>query len=78
MKEEADHKFEEAFLVELVVVDIVDEINTNEVEASYGDQTKVVFPKVKEELNNFLNMCKMKDFKVMLCLCCSVVFKRRL
>lgn len=36
---------------------------------------KVVF-KSKEELINFLNWCNLKDFEVMFCPRCSVVFYR--
>ena len=37
---------------------------------------KVVFPKVEQELIDFLNRCKLKDSQVILCPCCTVVFDK--
>lgn len=40
-----------------------------------GDEKiKVVYSKAEEELADFLNRCKLKDFEVMLYPYCSVVF----
>lgn len=61
---------------EVLVVDIFDENEPKEVEPSYEDQMKVVFPKDKEELIEFLNRCRLKDYEVMLCPRCNVVFDR--
>lgn len=37
---------------------------------------KMVFPKAEEELINFMNICKLGDFEVMLCPCCIAVFDK--
>lgn len=77
MEEEDDPKVEKALLVEpvnVLVVDIADDIDTKEVEVSYTNQMKVVFAKSEEELIDFLNRYKLKDFEVMLCPCYNAVF----
>lgn len=54
------------------MVDITDDIK--EVKASYEDQMNVVFPNDKEELIDFLNRCKLKEFEVTLHSRCSAAF----
>lgn len=79
VEEEVDPNVEEALLIEpvdVLMVDITDDINTEEVEASYEDHVKVIFPKVEEELIDFLNRCKLKDSKVTLCQRCNYVFDK--
>lgn len=50
--------------------------STEVVEPDYEEKMKVIFPKAEEGLINFLNRCKLKNFEVMLCPCCSAVFDR--
>lgn len=54
------------------MVDITESME--ESEPDYDEQIKVVFPKAEEELIDFLNKCKLKDFKVMLYPRCNTVF----
>lgn len=42
----------------------------------YIYQVKVVYPKTEEGLIDFLNMCKLKDYEVMLCMYCSAIFNK--
>lgn len=51
------------------MVDIID--GTKESKPSYEEQTNVVFPKNEEKLIDFLNRCKLKESKVMMCPCCN-------
>lgn len=49
---------------------------TEVVEPDYQKKMKVVFPKDKEELIDFLNQHKLKDSEVMHSPCCSAVFDK--
>lgn len=74
---EPDPKVEEDLFVEPVGVFMVDIAKTIEaVEPDYHEKMNVFFPKSEEQLIDFLNWCKLKDSKVMLCLCCSDIFDR--
>lgn len=42
----------------------------------YTKKIKVVYLKVKEELIDFLNRCKIKGSEIMLCPCCNIVFNK--
>lgn len=72
-----DPKVEEALFpepVDIFMVDITKSMKGDEPE--FEVKMKVVFPKVEEEIIDFLNMCKLKDNEIMLCQCCSAVFDR--
>lgn len=74
---ESDPKVEEVSFVKPVNVLMVDIVETTEAnEPNYQEKLKVVFPKAEEELIDFLNQCKLKDFEVMLCPRCSSVFDK--
>jgi hypothetical protein len=45
-------------------------------EDRYAEKIKVVFPKAKEDLIDFLHICKISDSLVMLCPRCSAVFDK--
>lgn len=62
-----------------MTIDIIDNNNTQVVEVSpldYTKHVKMVYPKVEEELVDFLNRCKLKDSEVILCSRCNVVFDK--
>lgn len=42
-----------------------------------AEKIKVVYPKAKEELFDFLNRCKLKGFEVMLCPRCSAISDKK-
>lgn len=59
------------------MVDVDDGQNTkiDEVDMlNYNEQVNMVYPRDKEELIDFLNICKLKDFEVMLCPHYSLAF----
>lgn len=68
-------KVEETLFVDpinVMMVDVVEGLDTKVDEVSmldYTEQMKVVYPKAEEEWINFLNSCKIKGSKVMLCPC---------
>jgi len=45
-------------------------------EPQLDEKLKTTYPLAEEELIDFLNRCKLKNSKVMLCLRCSVVFDK--
>ena len=45
-------------------------------EPQFDEKLKTAYPTAEEELIEFLNRCKLKNFEVMLCLRCSIVFDK--
>lgn len=42
-----------------------------------SEYMKIMFPKLEEGLVNFLNWCKLRNSKFMLCLDCNVVYDEK-
>lgn len=77
-------QFEETYffeLVEIMMVNTGEGLKTNVEEVSmldYTEKMKVVYPKDKEKLIDFLNMCNIKGSEVMLWPYWSAVFVKEL
>lgn len=65
--------------VEILMVDVTKGLDTKTDEVNMIDcneQVKLVFPRAEEELIDFLNKCKLKDFEVVLFPCYKIVFDK--
>lgn len=45
-------------------------------ETEFEEKIKLAYPKAEEELMDFLNRCKLKNYEIMLCPKCSFVFHK--
>lgn len=65
--------------VEIMMVETTEDLNIkveDMIVVNYTEKMKMVYPKVEEELIDFLNMCKLEGSEIMLCPRCSVIFKK--
>lgn len=59
-----------------MVIDTVANVRDEDRKPYEEDQTVKDYPKAEEELADFLNLCWLKDFDVMMCLRCNSVFDK--
>jgi hypothetical protein len=51
-------------------------IEETTLEPQFDEKSKAAYPTTEEELIDFLNRCRLKNYEVMLCPRCSVVFEK--